>query len=46
MRLLWFNLAALIVFFALVFNGAPVLPVLAGVLGAAGLNYWRHRYAG
>jgi hypothetical protein len=46
MKALWFNVAALVVFFGLVLNGAPVLPVLAGVLGAAGLNFWRQRHAG
>jgi hypothetical protein len=43
MKWLWFNLAALIVFFALVLHGAPFIPVLAGVILVALWNYMKYR---
>lgn len=46
MNWLWFNLAACIAFFALVLHGAPFIPVLIGIGGAAALNYFRKRKAG
>lgn len=45
MSWIWFNFAALIVFFALVLHGAPMFPVSAGIAGAAVLNYFRKRGA-
>ncbi len=43
MKWLWFNLAALIVFFSLVLHGAPWFSVLAGVVLAAAANHLRLR---
>lgn len=43
MNWFWFNLAALIVFFALVLHGAPLFPVAVGVAGAALLNLRRRK---
>jgi hypothetical protein len=40
---IWFNFAALIVFLALVIHGAPLVPVAAGVAGAALLNLRRRK---
>jgi len=43
MSWIWFNFAALIVFFALVLHGAPILPVAIGVAAAAMLNFGRRK---
>jgi len=43
MKWMWFNFSALIVFCALVLNGAPPVPILAGIAGAAVLNRLRLR---
>ncbi|MGJ5815399.1 hypothetical protein [Paludibaculum fermentans] len=45
MNWLWFNMAACIAFFALVLHGAPFLPVLIGISGAALLNRHKKRKA-
>ncbi|MBN9662742.1 MAG: hypothetical protein J0H49_31375 [Acidobacteria bacterium] len=45
MNWLWFNIAACIAFFALVMHGAPFLPVLIGIAGAALLNLQKKRKA-
>ncbi|MBI4891237.1 MAG: hypothetical protein HY821_11485 [Acidobacteria bacterium] len=43
MKWIWFNAAALIVFFALVLRGVPVFPVLLGIGLSAATNYYRLR---
>ncbi len=45
MNWLWFNMAACIAVFALVMHGAPFVPVLVGVGGAALLNLHKKRKA-
>ena len=40
MKWMWFYVAAMLAFLALVLNGAPPLPVLAGI-GAVALLNWR-----
>lgn len=40
MNWMWFYVAAVLAFLALVLNGAPALPVLAGI-GVVGLLNWR-----
>ena len=43
--LLWFNLSALLVGFALILHGAPPLPVLLGIAAAGLVSFFRRSRA-
>lgn len=43
--LLWFNLSALLVGLALIFHGAPPLPVLLGIAAAGLVSFLRRSKA-
>jgi len=45
MKWMWFYVASVLAFFALVLNGAPLVPVLAGIGAVALLNWRKHKLA-
>ena len=45
MKWYWFYIASVLAFFALVLNGAPIVPVVAGIAASAALFWLRKRNA-